>query len=383
MTAGKKRVVIVGSAYPLRGGGIATFNERLARAFQENGDAVTIYSFSLQYPAFLFPGTSQYTDEPPPEGLDIVTKVNSVNPLNWFLVGREISRLKPDLVVMRFWIPFMGPSLGTIGRILRKKGIKVIAITDNIIPHEPSVFDNFLVSWFVKSVDGFVTMSKSVLNDLQKFDDKKPRKLTVHPLYDNFGEPVPMEQAREKLGLPQSGKIILFFGFIREYKGLDLLLQAMADDRLKMMDIRLLIAGEFYTSEEPYKKLIQELNLTDRVILHTHFIPNSDIVNYFCSANLVAQPYKSATQSGITQVAYHFNKPMITTNVGGLAEIVPDGKVGFVVQPESSRIADAIYRYFSNDLEKDFTTNISIEKKRFSWQTMLDAIEHVAFSEKN
>ncbi len=373
----RRKVIIIGSAWPLRGGGIATFNERLARAYQDRGDEVIIYSFSLQYPSFLFPGSSQYTDEPAPEGLTIKTSINSMNPLNWIKVGRRIKELKPDLVVVRFWIPYMGPALGTISGIIRKSGIKVVAIVDNIIPHESKLADKQLAKYFVKRVDGFVTMSKAVLTDLKNFDNKKPKLLTVHPLYDNFGKAVPREVALNKLGLSADYDYLLFFGFVREYKGLDLLLKAFANDKLRKFPVKLLVAGEFYIDKKPYLELIDELNIKDDVILHSEFIPNHDVVNYFCAASLIVQPYKEATQSGITQVAFHFDKPIITTNVGGLAEIVTDKRDGYVVEPDPGQIANAIFTFFSLDKEDEFTQNVKEDKKRFSWDSLLDTIDGV------
>jgi D-inositol-3-phosphate glycosyltransferase len=375
--AGKRKIVIVGSAWPLRGGGIATYNERLAQAFIDRGDEVIIYSFSLQYPSLLFPGSTQYSSEPAPKGLQIRVKVNSISPFNWIKIGNEIKELNPDFVLFRFWIPFMAPCLGTIARRAKKAGIRTVAIVDNIIPHEKKLFDRALAKYFVNSIDYFITMSQSVLDELKTFDVAKPKKYTVHPLYDNFGKAVTRDEALEKTGLSDEFKYILFFGFIREYKGLDLLLNAIADDSVRNLPLKLIIAGEFYIDRAPYMKLIEDLKISDKVILKTEFIPNSEVVNYFCLANLVVQPYKNATQSGITQVAYHFDKPMITTNVGGLAEIVKHNEVGFVVNPDSIEIADAIRNYFENDLEEKFSANITREKKRFSWETMIDAIDEV------
>lgn len=376
----KRKIIIIGSAYPLRGGGISTFNERLADAYQEKGNDVCIYTFTLQYPSLLFPGTTQYSNEEPPENLKIKERINSINPISWRKTGREIAHEKPDLVVVRFWIPFMAPCLGTICRIIRKKGIKVVAIVDNIIPHEKKVMDRSLASYFVNSVDYFVTMSKAVLKDLGDFDKNKPTRLTVHPLYDNFGDQISRTEAMKRLKLDPGFKYILFFGFIREYKGLDLLLEAFADDRFRQMPVKLLVVGEFYTDREPYMDIIKENKLSDEVILHNDFVPNTEVVNYFCAANVVVQPYKDATQSGITQIAYHFNKPMITTDVGGLSETIADGKVGFIVQPEHKQIADAMHRFFKEDLETTFTNNVKEEKKRFSWDTMITAIDEVSSS---
>jgi glycosyltransferase involved in cell wall biosynthesis len=372
-----RKVIIIGPAWPLRGGGISTFNERLAKAYHDKGDEVTIFTFSLQYPSFLFPGTTQYSNEPAPEGLDIKIRINSVNPLNWRKVGHEIAALKPDLVVVRFWIPFMGPALGTISGILRKKDIKVVAIVDNIIPHEPKPFDKLLSGYFVKRVSGFVTMSDAVLNDLKQFDTVKPKLLAVHPLYDNFGEKISRKEALRNLSLDNTYKYILFFGFIREYKGLDLLLKAFASEKLRQFPLKLLVAGEFYVDKKPYMELIEGLEIENDVILHDQFIPNTEVRNYFCAANLIVQPYKNATQSGITQVAYHFEKPIITTNVGGLAEIVTDGRDGFVTKPDPEQIANAIFSYFDENKETEFTENVREDKKRFSWDKLLDTIDKI------
>lgn len=379
----KRKVVIIGSAYPLRGGGISTFNERLAKAYTDTGDEVIIFTFSLQYPSFLFPGTTQYSKEPPPEGLDIRIRINSINPLNWLKTAREISRLKPDLAVVRFWIPFMAPCLGTISRILRKRSnCTVIAITDNIVPHEKRLCDKVLVRYFVNSVDGFVAMSKSVLSDLNKFNQIKPREYYPHPLYDNFGEAIPKEEAKIRLKLDADLNYLLFFGFIRDYKGLDILLRALANQKLKNLPLKLLVAGEFYGNEEKYLALMNELGIEDQVELRTTFIPNTEVYLYFCACDIVVQPYKNATQSGVTQIAYHFNKPMITTDVGGLSEMVPDGKVGYVVQPDPTEIGDAILKFYDEKREDTFVENVKLEKKRFLWTGLTTTIDVLSLMKK-
>lgn len=374
----KRRIVIIGTAYPFRGGGMSTYNERLARAYQQNGDDVTIYTFSLQYPGFLFPGKTQFSNDPPPDDLKIVVAINSVNPFNWIKTGLKIKRLRADLVIIRYWMPFMAPCLGTIARLIRRNKVsKVIAITDNIIPHEKMPGGNLLSRYFVKSCDGFIAMSKAVLSDLDTFDTSRPRLFSPHPLYDNFGAAIAKKDALIKLKLEEQFRYILFFGFIREYKGLDLLIKAFADKRFRNIPVKLLIAGEFYIDGKPYLELIDRLGLKDEIVLHTQFIENHDIVNYFCAADIVAQPYKDATQSGVTQIAYHFEKPMLTTNVGGLSEMVPDGKVGYVVAPDANEISEALLRFFNEEKETEFSVNAAIEKKRFSWEILLEKIDHV------
>jgi glycosyltransferase involved in cell wall biosynthesis len=370
-----RSVVLIGPAWPLRGG-LATYNERLAREYTRQGAAVSIYTFSLQYPSLLFPGKTQYSDEPRPQDLRICVTVNSINPFNWIRIGYKIKKQKPDLVIAKFWIPFMAPCLGTICRIIRNnRHTRVVSVIDNIIPHESRPGDRLLARYWTGSVDGFIAMSKAVLLDLETFDRQKPKSFCPHPLYDNFGDPVPRQEALKELGLDQGFRYLLFFGFIRDYKGLDLLLQAMADRRLAASDIKLIVAGEFYCDPAPYHRIISENRLEEKVILRTDFIPDSKVYLYFCASDLVVQPYKSATQSGVTQIAYHFDKPMVITDVGGLSEIVPDGVVGYVVQPEPSAIADAVLRFFESGVSEAFAINASKEKVKYSWKRLTDAID--------
>jgi glycosyltransferase involved in cell wall biosynthesis len=363
-------ITIIGSAHPLRGGGIATFNERMAEVLQEQGHKVVIYSFSLQYPSFLFPGRSQ----PAPKGLEIRSVINSVNPFNWLSVGNRIKNEKPDLIIVRYWLPFMGPCFGTILRRVRKnKHTKIVAITDNVIPHEHRPGDMAFTKYFLKSADAFLAMSKDVLKDLKQFTDK-PSVFSPHPVYDNYGNAVSREEACKKLGLNPADKYILFFGFIRKYKGLDLLLDAMKDERIKQAGIKLIVAGEFYGDGDSYLQQIQQNSIGNSVKLFTEFIPNDEIKYYFSATDLVVQPYRTATQSGITQVAYHFEKPMVVTNVGGLAEVVPDGKVGFVTEPDPTEIATAIIRFFQPDSLPNLQQNIAAEKQKYSWDTLINNI---------
>ena len=370
-------VIIIGPAHPLRGG-LASFNERLARQYLSTGHRVMIYTFSLQYPGFLFPGTTQYSTEPAPTDLDIRVRINSVNPFNWLSVGNEIRRLKPALVVVRYWLPFMGPCLGTILRRVKKnRSTKLVCIADNIIPHEKRPGDTAFTRYFIRPVDAFVTMSRKVLADLRLFDTRKPAAFVAHPLYDNFGEALPTAEARRYLKLPEGERIILFFGFIRPYKGLDLLLAAMADERIRHGKIRLVVAGEFYEDSKPYLDLIASLQLGDAVILRTEFIPDSDVKYYLCAADLVVQPYRSATQSGVTPLAYHFEKPMLVTNVGALPDMVPHEKVGLVASPDAASLADGILRFFELGAGH-FIPHIREEKKKYTWQKMEESIQNLA-----
>ncbi|MBF8963152.1 glycosyltransferase [Pontibacter sp. FD36] len=375
-----RRIVIVGPAHPLRGGGMSTFNERLAMAFQEAGDEVEIVSFSLQYPSFLFPGKSQFTSEPAPKGITIKALINSVNPISWVRTGNYISSQKPDLIIFRYWLPFMGPALGTIARLVkRNRYSRILAIADNVIPHEKRPGDVPFTKYFLSACQGFLTMSRAVQQDLQRFEPNKPNVYLPHPLYDNFGPAEGKAEACAALGLEPNFKYLLFFGFIRAYKGLDLLLEAMAIPALQAIpDLKLLIAGEFYEDAKPYRDLIEKHGLQDRLVLRTDFIPNAEVRHYFCAADLVVQPYKHATQSGVTQVAYHFDKPMVVTNVGGLSELVPHGKVGYVVSPEPEEIAAAILDFYTSDKAQVYTQQIRTYKLRFSWSQFVKAVYELA-----
>ena len=372
-----KKVVIIGPAWPLRGG-LATFDQRLSKQFTDEGMDCSIYSFSLQYPSFLFPGTTQYSSEPAPAGIKIFSAINSVNPFNWISVGNRLKKLKPDVIVVRYWLPFMGPALGTVLRRVKKNGhTRVVAITDNVLPHEKRPGDTSFTKYFLASCDAFITMSEKVLHDLKLFVNNKPMTQVLHPLYDNFGAPVTKEEARKTLGLNQQEKIILFFGFIRKYKGLDMLLEAMKIIKQKNAGIKLLVAGEFYEDEKPYRELIEKNQLNDVLILRTEFIADSAVKYYLCAADVVVQPYRNATQSGVTPLAYHFEKPMIVTNVGSLPALVPDGKVGLVAEPDPASIAAAIMRYFELG-ENYFIPHLRSEKEKYSWHQLTEAILKLA-----
>ncbi|HEX5111377.1 MAG TPA: glycosyltransferase [Saprospiraceae bacterium] len=375
-------IVIIGPAHPLRGGGLTTFNHRLAKAFTDSGDDCVIYSFSLQYPSFLFPGTSQYTDEPAPMGLKIISAINSINPLNWIRVGNRLRKEKPDLIIVRFWLPFMGPALGTILRRVRKNKVtKIICIADNVRPHEVRAGDKMFTRYFLKACHAFIVMSEKVMQDLRYYEKIKPAKLIPHPIYDTFGASISKTEARKKLDIADEEKVILFFGFIRKYKGLDILLHAMADERIRRAGIKLLIAGEFYGDEKWYAELINTLGVKDQLYLQTHFISDSEVPVYFCAADVVIQPYRNATQSGVTPLAYHFEKPMIVTNVGGLPDMVPHEKVGLVTTPEPIALAESILWFYQFG-EDYFIPHLRSEKVKYSWENFIRQIHELADSIK-
>ena len=371
------KIVILGTAYPYRGG-LAAYNERLAREFADEGHEVEILTFTMQYPSFLFPGKTQYSDGPAPEGLRITRVLNSVNPFSWLHVGRMIRKINPDLLVVKFWIPLMAPALGTVCRIAKRgRQTKVVSVLDNVIPHEKRPLDRLLVRYFIGSADCFVAMSESVAADLRLFEKNKPLQLCPHPLYDNFGSALDKAKARHRLMIPEDQTVLLFFGFIRDYKGLDLLMRAYADSRIDKQKVRLVVAGEFYNNSQKYTDLEAELGLKGLIDWRTEFIPDSEVATFFSAADLIVQPYKSATQSGVTQIAYHFEKPMLVTRVGGLAEIVPDGKVGYVTEVDEKAVADALADFCAQPDHNRYTEGIREEKKKYSWSRMTHVIEQI------
>jgi glycosyltransferase involved in cell wall biosynthesis len=362
------QLIIMGPAWPLRGN-LAAFDEKLAACFIEAGIKTKLSTFSLQYPDFLFPGSTQYSSDTAPKGLTIEVVINSINPFNWIKVGFRIKNEKPDLIIVRYWLPFMGPCLGTILRIVKwNKHTKVIAIVDNMIPHEKRIGDQLFTKFFVGGVDGFLTMSNKVQNDVKTFTNK-PSCVSPHPIYDHFGEALPKDEARKLLNLEENDKVILFFGFVRAYKGLDLLIEAMNNSAIREAGIKLIIAGEFYEAPEPYLAQIENLKLSETISVYNKYIGEKEVKLYASAADFIIQPYKNATQSGVTPMAYHFLKPMLVTNVGGLADTVPHDKVGLVVEPNVKAIAKGIIQLYEKGVDH-FLPNLITEKKKYSWEQM-------------
>jgi len=371
----KKKIVILGPAHPFRGG-IAAFTDRMALALVDAGYDVEVFTFTLQYPSFLFPGKTQFSDAKAPTAFKITRAFSSINPLSWIRLGMKIRRMRPEILIVKFWLPFMGPSLGTIARIVRRNHYtKIVANIDNIVPHEQNKSDRPLAQYFVNSIQGFLVMSRSVLEELMTFSVYKPHRFTPHPIYDHYGAAIPKVDAIRLLGLDESISYMMFFGFIRDYKGLDLLIKAASEQKIRNMNLKFIVAGEFYSDPKSILQMVKDLNVEDNFIFINEFISDSEVYKYFCAADAVVQPYKSATQSGVTQIAYHFNKPMIITRVGGLQEFVPDGKVGYVVEPNSPSIADAIFKFYDENKEEEFVANTAKEKLKFSWEVFVHELE--------
>ena len=368
------KIAIVGPAHPYRGG-LASIMESMGREFQLRGDKVEILTFTLQYPALLFPGKSQTVTTPPPADLNIRRVLSTINPLSWWRVGRELRKAKPDIVLMKYWTPFMAPCFGTVARMARRNGhTRVICQIDNVEPHEHHPSDKLFNRYYLGSVDGFIYMSEQVHGELKRYTSA-PALFSPHPIFDNFGERVERSAACAALGLDPNVRYTLFFGLIRDYKGLDTLIDAWS--KFRRDGHKLLIAGEFYTAKQPYVEQIERLGLTRDIVLHDFFVRDADVKNYFSAVDCVVLPYKTATQSGVTQICYNFRTPVIVTRVGGLAEIVPDGRVGYVCEPSAEGVAEALERIYEGDKLSQFSRAMLDERKRFSWSAMCDKIEEL------
>lgn len=372
------QIIVLGPAHPYRGG-LAAIMETMARIFQRRGAAVRIETFTVQYPSFLFPGESQTIDTPAPDDLQIVRRVNTVNPFNWWRVGQRLRRERPDVILLKYWTPFMAPCFGTIARLARRNGhTKVLCQIDNVEPHEHHVVDRPFNRYFLRAVDGFVYMSEQVHRELRNYTDA-PALFSPHPMFEHFGGPVDRAEACVRLGVDPACRYVLFFGLIRDYKGLDLLLDAWA--RLKgegrTSGRKLLVAGEFYTDRRPYLEQIERLGLQEDVVLHDRFVADEAVKNYFSAADFLVLPYRTATQSGVTQIAYRFGVPMVVTEVGGLPEIVPDGRAGIVCRPEVGALAEAMGRMFGAETLQQLREGVWAESRRFSWDEMCDRVEEL------
>lgn len=371
MTKTKQRIIIIGPAHPYRGG-IADTNEAMCRAFIRAGHDAEIITFSMQYPEFLFPGKTQYSTDPAPGDLKISRMINSLNPFNWISVASKIKSRKADVVIIRYWLPLMSPALGSIAHLIKGR-VKVVGMTDNVIPHEKRALDSLFTKYFMSGCHAFMALSKSVKRDLESLT-KKPSDYFPHPINDQLGDIVSKTEARQKLGLDLDQQYLLFFGFVRKYKGLDLLLNAMAEPALNSLHLKLIVAGEFYEDEAFYRDEINRLGLTDQVIIISDFIPASDVGLYFCACDLVSQTYRSATQSGITQMALHFEKPVLVTRVGGLDEFVFDNETGYFADVDAQSIAASIAKFFDGDTER-MHESIKAQKGRFSWDEFVSRFE--------
>ncbi len=373
-----RRIVLLGPMYPYRGG-IAHLSETIAAKLISRGHQVHAITFTRQYPGFLFPGRTQYENGMISDrALDAERLVDSINPFSWWNTVRYIQKLEAEVVVFRYWTPFFAPVFGTIARRLFRHGIKSVAVVDNALPHERRPGDILLGRYFFKAIRGCVVMSSAVDRDLDWLNVSCPRIFAPHPIYDSFGEPADRIEARRKLKLDPNIPIILFFGFIRRYKGLHVLLESLQKIRHALPNICLLVAGEFYEDEALYHEQIEVLGIAKQVRLVNQYIPREEVALYFAAADAVVQPYLSATQSGVAQVAYQFEVPIITTDVGGLSEMVPHEEAGLIVPPNDHvALANAIIRYFNEDMRKKILIGVQRQKQSLGWGRFMDALESI------
>lgn len=371
---GFKRLIIIGPAYPLRGGP-AVFNENLALHCIQSGIETEIISYSFQYPSFLFPGSSQLNaSHAPKDHIKRSALIHTLNPISWWKTAKYIKKQKPDAILIRFWLPFFAPALGSIARMVRQK-TRVLALTDNVFPHEKRIGDSILIRYFLKPCDGFLTMSQTVKQELEKLKVKQQIAITPHPLYETYGPPIDQKQARQTLQLPLDAEIVLFFGLIRPYKGLDLLIQAFNNCAEQLPQLYLLIAGECYEKPEPYSALIAQSAHKSRIIWHRQFIKDEAVPTYFCAANISAQTYRQATNSGVSMLAYYYQIPLLVTATGGLQDIVPHNKAGYCVPVDISKISEYLLLYFKNQMEPKFKQGIAIEREKYQWSVFLNALQ--------
>lgn len=365
------KIAYLSTFYPFRGG-IAQFNASLFREFEKQ-HSVKAYTFKTQYPNFLFPGTSQFvTKDDIAEKIPAERILNTINPFSYISAANKIKKFEPDVLIMKFWMPFFAPALGWVAKSLRKKNTKIISILDNVIPHEKRPGDIAFTKFFLKQNDYFITMSEKVTKDLLTLKPTAKYKFNLHPLYDHFGEMTAKNEAKIKLAIPTDKIVLLFFGFIREYKGLDLLIKALAT---LPSDYHLIIAGEVYGNFDKYQKIIDDLKLQSRITMMVRYISDSEVPLLFSAADVCVLPYKSATQSGIVGISYHFNLPLIATDVGGLKEMIEPYQTGLMVNtPDVEPLQQKIQEYFQTGKIEQYVQNIIKFKELASWKKLAENI---------
>ncbi len=370
-----KKLALVGPMYPYRGG-IAHFLETMHSGLEARGHAVHSLTFTRQYPGFLFPGKTQLDQDPRSTQPIAHRVVDSIDPRSWFKAARIIAQLGSDAAIFKYWMPFLAPAFGTIARSLARRGIKIVAVVDNAIPHERHLGDAALGRYALGAVDGCVFMSESVGSDLKALGVEVSQRYVAHPVYDIFGETVDTLAARTTLDLPHDVPVLLFFGFIRRYKGLHVLLEAMPRIVQSVPNVRLVVAGECYDDEKSYRDMMVHHGMERHVRFDATYIPNAEVPVYFSAADVVVQPYISATQSGVAQVAFNFDTPLITTDVGGLAEVIRHEHDGLVVPPEDPEaLAEAVIRFFKEGLHDQLREGVRQRKRAFGWDALYEAIE--------
>ena len=357
----KKKIIIIGPAYPYRGGN-ALFVTQTFNVLKDHFD-VKIFNYTLLYPSLLFPGTTQF-DKSEKQLFKVPNErlVNSISPLNWYKDSKRIILEKADLIIFDWWHPFFGFCHGAISSFIKKEySNKILFITENVVSHEANRIDKILTKIGLRNASMFLALSKNVEEELERFAKGGEIFRSELPIYDCYksDDLLDISKFKSQLGIKKDDQVILFFGYIRKYKGLDILLKAFPKILQKFPNTFLLVVGEFYDKPNSYFNLIEELNISERVKVINQFVPNEEVANYYLSSDVIVLPYRSATQSGILNVAYGFNKPVIVTNVGGLAEFVIEGKTGFVIKPDSEdEIVKGYEDYLRKKDEEIFKENI-------------------------
>ena len=370
-------IAVVGPMHPYRGG-IAHFLGKMEKGLRARGHETVPVTFTRQYPELLFPGKTQYVEGAETTEEDPVRLLDTLNPWTWYRTARYLARQSPDVVVFKYWMSFFAPAFGLIARYLRRKGVRVVSVVDNALPHERRPGDKLLGRFFLQSCDGLIVMSDEVEEDIHRLGVERPIRRMNHPIYNTFGDSLPRAEARAELDLPEEAPTLLFFGFIRRYKGLHLLLTALPQIAEHLPEVRLVVAGEFYDEKAFYQNIIENHQLDPYLRLHDGYVSDDEVATYFSAADVVVQPYVSATQSGVAKIAYHFERPLIMTDVGGLAEMMPHGEAGLVVPPEDpDALAEAVCRFFEDDLQAKLTEGVRREKEKYSWDPLYDAIERL------
>ena len=362
----KKKVLLLGPAYPYRGG-IADTQNYLAQNLSRLGHEVLVYTFKYQYPKLLFPGKTQYSSVPMPKGIDIKRKIHSINPINWIKISNEINHYDPDIVLFRYWTPFLAPCWIWIAKRLSSK-IKKIALVDNWIPHDKKPWDKTMNDLFGKTMDAFVTLSNAVAKEIMEDKPKTPIWSGFHPIADDLPKIISKAVARKKLGWSKEKNIVLFFGLIRKYKGLDLLIEAFSKSPLKSSKTLLVIVGEPYEKKEKYVSLIHQLKLEDRIICDFNYADRELTRDVICAADVVAQTYRSATQSGVTPLAYYYQTPLLVSNLPGLKAPIEKDGTGLVTEKAPEKIANNLYEILQENNLLYYQKNLSQTLKNYTWQ---------------
>ncbi len=373
----KKKIVLIGPVYPYKSG-ISHYTGLLYRALCKKYD-VTMVSYKFQYPRLLYKKEQRDYSNDNFKIENTNYWIHTANPFNWMQTAQKIKRLHPDMIIIQWWHPYFAPCYWWMCRLLKQT--KILFVCHNVFPHERFPMDRFLTKTVLRQGNCYIVQSKSDAEDLQKIIEKPVLKQTVHPTYNAFKiENLSREEARKRLYIDDKKNVLLFFGFIREYKGLCYLLKAMPEVTKRIESALLLVVGDFAGAEEKqrYMDMIQEYGIQENVKVYDGYIPDKEVEKFFAACNVVVLPYISATQSGIVQIAYGFEKPVIVTNVGGLPDVVEDGKTGYVVEAgKPAALADAITNYFRQSMEKQFTENVRKEAYRFSWDRMVEAIDEL------